>query len=396
MKFWVKQHICTAIIIFTTVLFFAFRATADVKQDAESTHLSLHRNSYSENYPDDMKSLDLAIEIAERYFVVGEKESADRFYLLALQKAFIIESMLKKNEEESGETENEPNTAGTTGEETVDFETDSPRFVGRRGVYRVVKGDTLSLVAAKLGVSQLQLRSMNHLTEGSRLRIGQKLRYNNLRIVPQLLKNGIVINIPDRTLYYFQSGTLVTSLPVALGSIKKSEKYFWQTPIGKFRVTGKIKDPTWTVPTSIQSEMEENGKEILTSVSPGPKNPLGRYAIKTSIPGILIHSTTKPASIYSFSSHGCIRLSPDQMETFFPKLKVNTLGEIIYKPIKLAVNTNGRVFLEVHRDFYKKRGDLLGEAREMIEKQNLSDLIDWEKFKTVVREKSGIAEDISL
>jgi hypothetical protein len=189
---------------------------------------------------------------------------------------------------------------------------------------------------------------------------------------------------------------LVTSLPVAVGSATKNEKYVWQTPVGKFKITAKMKDPTWTVPQSIQTEMEEKGKEVLTSVAAGPENPLGKYAIKTSIPGILIHSTTRPSSIYSFSSHGCIRISPDNMEDFFPQIKVNTRGEIIYKPVKLAVTENGRVFLEVHQDIYNKNSNLVTEAKQMVEKQKLSGVVDWEKFKMVVNRKSGIAEDISL
>jgi hypothetical protein len=183
---------------------------------------------------------------------------------------------------------------------------------------------------------------------------------------------------------------------VAVGSATKNEKYVWQTPVGKFKITGKVKDPTWTVPSSIQTEMEEKGKDVVTSVPPGPTNPLGKYAIKTSIPGILIHSTTRPSSIYSYSSHGCIRLSPDQMEEFYPQIKVNTRGEIVYKPVKLAVTGNGRVYLEVHNDVYNKSSGLVEEARQLVEKQKLSELVDWEKFKSVVQQKRGIAEDISL
>ncbi|MFA7405154.1 MAG: L,D-transpeptidase family protein, partial [Pelobacteraceae bacterium] len=117
---------------------------------------------------------------------------------------------------------------------------------------------------------------------------------------------------------------------------------------------------------------------------------------KTSIPGILIHSTTRPSSIYSFSSHGCIRLSPNRMEKFFPQIKVNTTGEIIYKPVKLAVTREGRVFIEVHRDVYNKSTNLAAEARQMVEKRKLSDMVDWEKFKLAVNQKNGVAVDISL
>ena len=261
----------------------------------------------------------------------------------------------------------------------------------------MVKDDTIRLVAAKLGVSRQHLIRKNRLDEKAYLKIGQKLSYNNRKIVPQRMKNGIVVNIPDRTLYYFKQGKLAVSLPVALGVPVKSDKYDWKTPTGKFRVTAKMKDPTWHVPPSIQSEMEDQGKEIITSIPPGPDNPLGKYAIKTSIPGILIHSTTKPWSIYSFASHGCIRVYPEQMEEFFKEVTVNTRGEIIYKPVKLAITEEGRVFLEVHRDVYSMSSSgLATEARRLIEKQNLSGRVDWQKVESIVRRTAGIAEDITL
>lgn len=349
-----------------------------------------------------MRSLDLVFEVANRYFANNSFETADKFYLLALQKSQIIESMLSELEivplTEIADVPPPPDPATPVMPTNVEIsdEPGSDKIIGTKGVYTVVKADTIRLVAAKLGVTQQHLRSINALDAKASLKVGQKLAFNNRKIIPQQLKNGILINIPDRTLYYFQRGVLVTALPVALGSVIKNEKYIWQTPVGKFKITGKVKDPTWTVPSSIQTEMEEKGREIITSVPPGPENPLGKYAIKTSIPGILIHSTTKPSSIYSFSSHGCIRLSPDQMEGFYPQVKVNTRGEIVYKPVKLAVTDNGRVYLEVHNDIYKKSAGLVEEARHLVEKQKLSALVDWEKFKSVVQQKRGIAEDISL
>jgi lipoprotein-anchoring transpeptidase ErfK/SrfK len=394
-----------ALTLLIALVFTVATARADVKEDAESAIAQLQQSAAAQKYPDDMSSLTLVFEVAQRYFFGGDQENADKFYLLALQKAQIIEAMLVPPEPartpvaESGvaatAAESPSPVTGAPGDE-VSPEADSVRLVGSRGVYPVVKSDTIRLVAAKLGVSQQHLRSMNNLDAKATLKVGQKLAYDNRKIIPQQVKNGIIINIPDRTLYYFQQGNLVTSLPVALGSATKNDKYVWQTPVGKFKITGKIKDPAWTVPASIQTEMEEQGKEVITSLPPGPENPLGKYAIKTSIPGILIHSTTRPSSIYSFSSHGCIRLSPTQMETFFPQIKVNTRGEIIYKPVKLAVVENGRVFLEVHRDIYNLSSNLVTEAKQMIEKQKLTDLIDWEKFKAALQRKSGIAEDISL
>jgi L,D-transpeptidase ErfK/SrfK len=281
-------------------------------------------------------------------------------------------------------------------EEPLADDITSEKLVGTASTYSVVKGDTVRLIAAKLGVSHRRLLKANNLDDKAFLKIGQKLVYNNRKIVPQRMKNGIVVNIPDRTLYLFRQGKVAVSLPVALGVAAKSEKYDWQTPTGKFRITAKMKDPTWHVPPSIQSEMEDKGKEVITSVPPGATNPLGKFAIKTSIPGILIHSTTKPWSIYSFASHGCIRVYPEQMEEFFKEVTVNTPGEIIYKPVKLAVTEEGRVFLEVHQDIYGRSSGLEKEAKRLIEKQNLSEQVNWKKVEAIVRLKAGIAEDISL
>jgi lipoprotein-anchoring transpeptidase ErfK/SrfK len=406
MKYSIKQ-IESYILQWLCLLVFVLCATpavADVRQDVESAVAALHENAAALKFPDDMKSLDMVFDVAQRYAMAGETENADKFYLLALQKSRIIEAMLKAAEappkpesvDAPPKVESESQQAALDEEKEQISEPVSDRLVGSQGVYTVVKSDTIRLVAAKLGVTQQHLRSMNQLDAKASLKIGQKLAYNNRKIIPHKLKDGIVINIPDRTLYYFQRGALVRSLPVALGSPTKNEKYVWQTPIGKFKITAKVKDPTWTVPPSIQSEMEEQGKEVVTTLPPGPQNPLGKYAIKTSLPGIMIHSTTRPSSIYSFSSHGCVRLSPATMEEFFPQIKVNTRGEIIYKPVKVAVTEDKRVFLEVHQDVYKMSSSLADEARRLIEKQKLSELVDWDKFKAVVKQKSGIAEDISL
>ena len=390
------MYISLSLALLAAVFVCVTTAAADVRQDAESAVSSLHQNGDAQKFPDDMKSLELVFEVAQRYFSNNNLESADKFYLLAVQKAQIIESMLKMSDVEDVTPLPDPVATAEPAVAETPAEPSSDLLVGSRGVYTVVKSDTVRLVAAKLGVTQQHLRRMNGLDAKAYLKRGQKLAYNNLKIIPRQMKDGIIINIPDRTLYYFQEGALVTSLPVALGSVTKNEKYVWQTPVGKFKITAKMKDPTWRVPLSIQTEMEEQGKEVVTTLPPGPENPLGKYAIRTSIPGILIHSTTRPSSIYSFSSHGCIRLSPNQMEGFFPQIKVNTRGEIIYKPVKLAVTENGRVYLEVHHDIYNKRANLVAEARRMVEKQNLSEQVDWDKFKAVVKRKSGIAEDITL
>jgi L,D-transpeptidase ErfK/SrfK len=269
-------------------------------------------------------------------------------------------------------------------------------MVGGETRYTVKRRDTLRLIGAKYRVSQKYLAKLNGIDAKMVLHPGQVLKIIDRHIIPKKLTDGLVINIADCTLYYFRRGELLTTIPITVGKPKAKDSVDWQTPVGDFRVVAKIKDPTWHIPTSIQKEMEEKGEEVETEIPPGPENPLGRYAIRTSIPGILIHSTTAPSSIYGFSSHGCIRVHPDQIAELFKEVRVNTKGEIIYRPVKVAVTDGGTVFLEVHSDVYDKVSSLEKEARETIRKQRLGARIDWKKVERVVREKSGFAEEVSL
>ena len=403
-------------------------AWADSRQEAQQALERLRKADLHRHYPEETKSIEATFDVAESYHKDQKYGLAERFFLLASQKIRVLETYAGQHapataapQSDTGEPPRadspppsepaqpapvlipEPQNAKTEGQNGLADETEltadqtvSDRLVGASDVYTVSKGDTLRLVAAKLGVSRQHLLKVNKLDPKATLKVGQHLKYNNRKIIPQRLRDGIIVNIPDRTLYYFQQGRLVRSLPVALGTATKNEKYVWQTPTGKFRITAKQKDPTWYVPPSIQTEMEEQGKEVIISIPPGPDNPLGKYAIKTSIPGILIHSTTKPWSIYSFASHGCIRVYPDQMEELFREIKINTPGEIIYKPVKLAVTEQGRIFLEVHQDVYGRHSNLASEVRSLIEKKALSDKVDWKKVENIIKQKQGIAEDVTL
>lgn len=293
----------------------------------------------------------------------------------------------------------EPKQEEAAAEQTATSEESFPasdKIVGEESVYVVKKRESLKMAAARLGVGWQRLAKLNGLDPKRLLEPGQEVRYNNRRIIPKMMKTGVVVNIPDRTLYYFRSGRLARALPVAVGMPNLKNDITWRTPTGNFKITAKTANPAWHVPPSIRAQMEQQGKEAVVVVPPGKNNPLGKYAIRTSIPGIMIHSTNLPASIYGFNSHGCIRVMPQQMEQFFKEIAVNTPGEIIYKPVKLAVTESGRVLLEVHTDVYKKYKNLEDEAKKMIAASKVASRVDWAKVRELVKTRTGIAEDVTL
>lgn len=383
---------------------------ADTRNDAVSLLTALRQDSSAGQFPDELRSLDAAVATAEMYHHLGDQKNAERYYKLAIQKGNLLQQQLKQTApvpptaavqepvSSSGKQSTPAPTPAPAPTLVADQETEyqSARLVGASGTYTVAKGDTIRMVAAKLGVSRAQLAAMNGLDSKAPLKTGQILKYNNRRIIPEhRIKDGIVINIPDRMLYFFQQGSMTYSTAVALGTPTKMDNIPWHTPTGKFRIVNKAKDPTWTVPPSIQEEMRREGKEVITSIPPGPTNPLGKYAMKTSLPGILIHSTTKPWSIYTYASHGCIRVYPDRMEELFKLVKLNAPGEIIYRPVKLAVTDDGKILLEAHSDIYNKTKGLEAEAKALIRAHKLDDKVDWEKVKQVVSRKAGVAEEVT-
>jgi len=264
-------------------------------------------------------------------------------------------------------------------------------IIGGDTLYVVQQGDCLISIGGKLGVNWRTIAEQNCIDINERLQIGDQLLVNTRRIVPRIFSDGIIINIPEGMLYFFKNGNLA-ALPVGPG---KSDKK-WRTPTGKFKITDKAKDPTWRVPLSIQEEMRMNGEPVEKIREPGPNNPLGRYALRTSIAEILIHATIWPTTIHQFRSHGCIRMLPEHIEKLFEQVAIGTAGHIIYEPVKVAYTGEGRVFIEVHRDIYQMVRPLNEEVKKHIEKRNLSDKIDWDKTDIIVNEKSGIAEDITL
>jgi L,D-transpeptidase ErfK/SrfK len=263
-------------------------------------------------------------------------------------------------------------------------------LVGGALAYTVQQGDSLTRIGARFGVDVETLAQDNSLPRSARLQVGQVLRVDNRHIVPQALEDGILINLPQRMLFYFVQGQLVSRYPIGLG------RPDWSTPIREFTSVSKEENPVWDVPKSIQEEMRRSGQEVRTRVPPGPDNPLGQYWIGLSLPNYGIHGTNAPASIYQFRTHGCIRLHPDDIADLFGRVSIGTPGSIVYEPVLLAQSDDDRIYLEVHRDIYKRGPDMLQTVQRLAAARGISELLDWQRIQQVIDKQDGIARDVTL
>ncbi|TAN38823.1 MAG: LysM peptidoglycan-binding domain-containing protein [Nitrospirae bacterium] len=261
--------------------------------------------------------------------------------------------------------------------------------------YTVVKGDTFSSIGSAFGVDWREIAMDNGLDPSRELRAGRKLRITASRIIPETTQTGIFIDIPGRMLYLFDRGIPLMAVPVGLGKPRSDGNRGWETPEGTFTIKGRLKNPDWAVPKSIQEEMRREGLAAKESYPPGPKNPVGGYVLLTTIPGILIHETIDPLSVSRFLSHGCVRVLAKDMEQLFGYAVSGMAGEIVYAPIKIASLSNGRVFIEVNKDVYGKIKDMQAEALRLLKNSNLTGKVDLTKLAKAVQEQTGIPADVT-
>lgn len=261
-------------------------------------------------------------------------------------------------------------------------------LTGSRFSYRVIPGDYLEKIGARFGVSARVLARDNGITNPDVIWPDWNLWIDNRHIVPETLQNGIVINLPQRMLFFFQEGKLVSAYPVGLG------RPSWPTVQGSFHAAKLVKSPVWLVPKSIQAEMAREQQIVKSHVPPGPDNPLGEFWIGLDAPGYGIHGTIAPASIYHFRSHGCIRLHPDDIAQLFTQVSKGLSVELVYSPV-LMVEENGRVFVEINADVYNRALPPLDVLRQLAAAGHMTDRIAWQRAQEAILRQDGVATDVT-
>jgi L,D-transpeptidase ErfK/SrfK len=206
--------------------------------------------------------------------------------------------------------------------------------------------DTLYELGEKYGIGSEEIIRANPRVDPWLPGAGTNILIPGRQILPPGPRDGIVINIPEHRLYYYpkrgRHGAVVITYPVSIGSMD------WKTPEGQTRVIQKISNPTWHPPVSIREEHQKNGDPLPAAVPPGPRNPLGKFALRLDLsPGdYLIHGTNNPLAVGMPITHGCIRLYPRDIAALFTQVPVGTKVTLLNLPMKVAV-VDGEVLLQI-------------------------------------------------
>jgi lipoprotein-anchoring transpeptidase ErfK/SrfK len=152
---------------------------------------------------------------------------------------------------------------------------------------------------------------VDQLVHATRSTIALKARLRTPKVTPKTIGPVIVIRRSSNRLTLYNGMKVVRRFQVATG------QNIYPTPLGRFQIVVKWKNPWWYPPASTWAKG-------LKPVPPGPNNPLGTRWMGLSSPGVGIHGTDEPASIGYSLSHGCIRMLVPQAEWLFDHVEVGT------------------------------------------------------------------------
>lgn len=256
---------------------------------------------------------------------------------------------------------------------------------GRQTTYRIKADESLPEIARRYDIGFGAITAANPGVDPFVPDPGLRIVLPTEWILPDTpIRKGIVVNIAEMRLFVFSrdGAQPVATFPIGIGD------HGTETPVGKFNIIEKIRNPAWHVPVSIRKEEPD----LPAVVPPGPDNPMGSHALRLSNRTVLIHGTDRPWGIGTRNSHGCIRLYPEDIATLFGMVRIGTPVAIVNQPVKAAARRD-RVYLEVHDD--GDGMDRYSEALKVLEAKNLTSRVDLEKLRKASRERKGLLVDVS-
>lgn len=276
---------------------------------------------------------------------------------------------------------------------TYPLPAEGSRLVGEPLFITVEQGNTqpLEYYAAQYGQGLSNILEANPGVDpflpagGTTLIIPQQI------ILPDTVREGIVVNVAEMRLYYYPPGeNTVEVLPIGIGQAGRETPRNWVT-----KVERKKEGPSWTPTANTRREYAREGRELPAFVPPGVDNPMGLYAIYI---GKLyaIHGTNANFGIGLRVSQGCIRLRNDDIEWLFNRVKEGERVQIIDRPVKTTLEPDGSRWIEVHEPLSRNRAEFESNKKvplpmaQTLQQMSAEPTIDSEVFHQTLNRRSGM------
>lgn len=273
------------------------------------------------------------------------------------------------------------------------------RLVGAPLTVTVPEGNTqpLEYYAAQYGQGFSNMQEANPGVDPFLPKAGTQLTIPQQVILPDTVRQGIVVNVAEMRLYYYPvEGNTVEILPIGIGQAGRETPRNWVT-----KVERKQEAPAWTPTPNTRREYAKEGKTLPAFVPPGEDNPMGLYAIYI---GKLyaIHGTNANFGIGLRVSQGCIRLRNDDIKYLFDNVPVGTRVQLIDQPVKATTEPDGSRWVEVHEPLSRNRAEFESTNRvplpitPALRTQLKGDGVDGVKADAALDRRSGMPVKISF
>ncbi|WP_343437201.1 L,D-transpeptidase [Enterobacter roggenkampii] len=228
------------------------------------------------------------------------------------------------------------------------------RLVGTSQVITVPDHNTLPLeaFAAQYGQGLSNMLEANPGVDPFLPKSGTRLVIPQQLILPDTVREGIVVNVAEMRLYYYPPGSnTVEVLPIGIGQAGRETPRNWVTAVERKQV-----GPTWSPTPNTRRAYAAEGKTLPAFVPAGPDNPMGLYAIYI---GRLyaIHGTNSNFGIGLRVSQGCIRLRNNDIKYLFDNVPVGTRVQLIDRPVKVTTEPDGSRWVEIHEPLSRNRAE---------------------------------------
>ncbi len=249
------------------------------------------------------------------------------------------------------------------------------------------KEDTLPDIARRFDVGYEEILTANPGVDPWLPGVGREVVIPSQFILPAAPHEGVVVNVAAMRIFYYPphkkgEPQIVYTHPIGIGKVG------WKTPEGTTKIVSRQKDPVWVVPKSVRDEHAEDGEKLPAQVPAGPDNPLGQYMFRLGWPSYLIHGTNKPYGVGMRSSHGCMRLYPEDIAVFFDLIPIGTKVTVVNQPYLFGWR-DGTLYLQAYsvmeddsRDWSKNRQRLLSNLLNPKLRQKIAaheSEIDWQR-----------------
>jgi L,D-transpeptidase ErfK/SrfK len=251
----------------------------------------------------------------------------------------------------------------------------------------VGKDDTLPDIARRFDVGYEEMLTANPGVDPWLPGVGREVVVPTQFVLPAAPHEGVVVNVAAMRIFYYpphkkDEPQIVFTHPIGIGKVG------WKTPEGTTKIVSRQKDPVWMVPKSVREEHAEDGEKLPAQVPAGPDNPLGQYMFRLGWPSYLIHGTNKPYGVGMRSSHGCMRLYPEDIAVFFDLIPIGTKVTVVNQPYLFGWR-DGTLYLQAYtvmeddsRDWSQNRKRLLAKLLNPKLRKRISDHddeIDWQR-----------------